>query len=393
MAAVRSLDDTDAMPGALRAPLRIAWFGHASGRRADGLSAYSRSVVRGLTARGVATQFFSHLSDGSTAPSDDHVQLRSLRFKTITWSLPGSLERIDRALSDFRPDVAHVSVSFSMLEGTLRTLVQHRGIPAVATVHLPYAASSSSRGRVLRGLYRFHARHLAGYDRCIALSDEQRDLLIESGCSPERVTVIHNGVDTDDITPGPSSLHARLGAGLIVVYLGRIDPEKRVAALVRSFLRLRWPEDHVLVIAGAGSQRDRIRRLTEGHANVRVLGMISDAADRADLLRGADIFVLPSTAEGLSLSLLEAMAAGTAIIATDAGEDGAALGDAGLLLPVYPLEPALSAALRRLGEDAALRAALGKRARARVEAGYALRGNVDRLIDVYSTLSTRSAAA
>jgi len=393
VAAVRKLDTDPLLSTVETRPLRIAWFGHASGKRADGLSAYSRAVAGALAERGLQIQFFSHGADGAVAPAGEHVQLRSMRFKTVTWSLPGSLQHIDDALARFQPDVVHVSISFSLLEGALRALAHHRGIPVVATVHLPYAAPGSARARVLRGLYRFHARHLALYDRCVALSDEQRELLVESGCAADRVTVIHNGIESESITPGTSSLHESFAATLIVLYIGRLDPEKRVSALVRSYLALDWPDDHVLLVAGTGSQETRIRRIAEGHRNVHVLGMVGDADTRLDLLRAADIVVLPSTAEGLSLSLLEAMAAGSAVIATDAGEDGAALGDAGILLPVYPLEPQLSAALRRLGEDAALRSALGKRARARVEAHYSLRANIDQLIDLYTTLIQRSAAA
>lgn len=386
MVAVRTLDtDARATPGTRS--LRVSWFGHASGARADGLSAYSAAIVGALKARRVETQFFSHTADGADAPSDEHVQLRSLRFKTITWSAPGSLERVGKALERFDPDVVHVSISFSMLEGAVRGLAHYRGIPTVATVHLPYAASSSSRGRVMRGLYRFHARHLALFDRCIALSDDQRRLLIEAGVSADRITVIHNGIDTS----APRRKRARR-AGVTVGYLGRLDPEKRVAALVRSFLSLGWPAGNKLVIGGTGSQERQIRRMAAGHPTVEVLGMVSHDKARL-LLDSSDIFVLPSTAEGLSMSLLQAMAAGAAVIATDVGEDGAALGDAGILIPVRPLEPSLTAALRRLGEDPELRAALGRRARARVEASYSLRANVDRLLEVYAPLSGRTVAA
>ena len=114
--------------------------------------------------------------------------------------------------------------------------------------------------------------------------------------------------------------------------------------------------------------------------------MIADDETRLDLLRAADVFVLPSTAEGLSLSLLEAMSAGCAVVATDAGEDGAAIGNSGLVIPVYPLEPSLSQAMLRVHDDAALRRALGRRARVRAQASYSLRANVDRLESLYADL-------
>jgi glycosyltransferase involved in cell wall biosynthesis len=252
--------------------------------------------------------------------------------------------------------------------------------------------SASTRARVLRELYRFHARRLARFDSIVALSPTQRQLLIDVGCAADRIVVIPNGVDTEGITPGVSRLRAELDATFVAVYLGRLDPEKRVTQLARSFVEQGWPGDHLLLIGGAGTQRRQLQRLSTQHPQVRLLGMIADDEARLDLLRAADVFVLPSTAEGLSLSLLEAMSAGCAVVATDAGEDGAAIGDSGLVLPVYPLEPSLSQAMRRVHDDAALRRALGRRARVRAQASYSLRGNVDRLESLYADLRGEVAA-
>jgi glycosyltransferase involved in cell wall biosynthesis len=367
-------------------PARVAWFGHAEGRRADGLSTYSRETVAALSARGVDVLFFAHAVDGDVAPAAESVQLRALRLKTVTLSLPGSAERIAEALDEFQPDVVHCSWSFSLLDGAIGRMARSRGAATVATFHLPYAAPRSARGRVLRGLYRFHSRGLAEYDRCVALSEDQRDLLVEAGYPAERIVVVHNGVDTAAITAGPSPLRADLGARFVVAYLGRLDPEKRVTHLIRSFLDLGWPEDHLLVIAGGGAQERRVARLAQANPAVRLLGVVSDPALRLDLLRAADVFVLPSTAEGLALSMLEAMSASCAVVATDAGEDGVALGDAGIRIPVVPLEPHLGDALRRLRDDASLRSELGRRARARVVERYDLRANVERLLALYDEL-------
>ena len=380
-------------PAAPPPSLRVAWFGHAEGRRADGLSTYSREIVQGLRLHGVEVQFLSHALDGDIAPAPLHAQLRALRFKTMTLPLRGSAERIERALDEFHPDVVHCSWSFSLLDGQIGRMARRRGAATVATFHLPYAAPHSARGRVLQALYRYHVRNLQQYDACVALSDGQRDLLVEAGYPASRIEVIHNGVDVDAITPGPSSLKQRLGARFVVLYMGRLDPEKRVAALVETFLGLHWPEDHLLVIAGDGVQRSRIRRLAEGHGNVRVLGVVTDPEERLSLLRGSDVFVLPSTAEGLALSMLEAMAAGCAVVATDVGEDGAALGDSGMHIPAHPLSPHLRNALETLRHDEPLRAALGLRARARVAERYGLDGNLDALLGIYRRLRPGAAAA
>jgi glycosyltransferase involved in cell wall biosynthesis len=374
------------------APLRVAWFGHFQGRHGNGLAAYSRQTVAAMRARGIEVLFFAH-REGAVTPAPRQVELRAVHLKTVTVSLPGSLDRIAAELTRFQPDVIHVSVSFSLLDGAVASLANHRHIPAVATVHLPYGTLHSARARVLREIYRFQAWRLANFDAIVALSEGQRALLVESGCDAARIVVIPNAVDTDRFKPGRSRLRAALKGRFVVVYMGRLDPEKRVPHLVRSFLAQGWGDDHLLIIVGGGTQRRRLERLAAEHPQVRLLGVLSDEEDRVDVLRAADAFVLPSTAEGLSLALLEAMSAGRAVIATDAGEDGAVAGDAGLVIPVSPLEPALGDALRRLHDDTALRRTLGDRARARALESYSLGTNIDRLEKLYLELRTAGADA
>jgi glycosyltransferase involved in cell wall biosynthesis len=374
-------------------PLRVAWFGHFQGRHGNGLAAYSRQTVAAMRDRGMEVLFFAHREGGGTAAPRQDVQLRAVRLKAVTVSLPGSLERIAAELTRFQPDVVHVSVSFSLLDGAVASLAQHRHIPAVATVHLPYGAMHSTRARILREVYRFQAWRLAHFDAIVALSEGQRALLVESGLDSARIVVIPNAVDTDRFMPGRSRLRTAFKGRFVVVYMGRLDPEKRVPHLARSFLGQGWGDDHLLLIAGGGSQRRQLQHLAASHPQIKLLGIISDVDDRVDLLRAADIFVLPSTAEGLSLALLEAMSVGRAVIATDAGEDGAVVGDAGVVIPVSPLEPALGEALRRLHDDTELRRSLGERARARALELYNLRTNVDRLEQLYQDLRTTRPSA
>jgi glycosyltransferase involved in cell wall biosynthesis len=176
-----------------------------------------------------------------------------------------------------------------------------------------------------------------------------------------------------------------LGAALVVSFLGRLDPEKRVEELIHSFVARRWPADHLLLIAGSGSQDRRLRALTGQDSPVRFLGMVTRFEDRLELLRASDIFVLPSTAEGLSLALLEAMAAGCAIISTDAGEHGAVLDGAGVVIPVHPLEPALAEAMERLRADPDARRRLGEAARRRAVENHSLDRYIDDLLHLYAS--------
>src|SRR5579884_1133237 len=191
-------------------PNRIAWFGHASGARADGLSTYSREHVAALTAMGISVRFFAHRLDGEVTPVSDSVLLGAARFKTVTVPAPGTRRRIAAVLDEFQPDVCHISLSFSLLDASIIAAAKRRDIPTVVTVHLPYAAPQSARGRVLRGLYRFHTGALLAADHIVALSDEQAELLCSVGCRASRITVLPNSIDTDAFSPGPSALRERL---------------------------------------------------------------------------------------------------------------------------------------------------------------------------------------
>jgi glycosyltransferase involved in cell wall biosynthesis len=375
-------------------PLRVAFLGHAEGRRGDGLSTYSRETVRALRAAGADVRFFAHREDGDILPvgAAEAVLLRAWHFKTVTIPRPGSMRTIRAALAAFAPDVVHISWSFSLQDGAISRAAHRLGAVCVATFHLPHGPAGTVRAAVLRGLYRYHRTQMSHVDRCIALSDEQRGLLERAGYPAARLAVIPNGVDTDAVRPGPSTLREDLGARLVVLYIGRLDPEKRVTALVDSFLSLGLPDDHVLCIAGDGVQRRVLGRVAAGHRNVRVLGLVT--AQRAlHLLRGCDVFVLPSTAEGLALSLLEAMAAGCAVVATDAGEDGRALAGAGVVIPVHPLRPALDEALRSLVSDVALRARLGGAARRRAVERYGMVAHSRRVLAVYASAAEGAAEA
>ncbi|MBV8301625.1 MAG: glycosyltransferase family 4 protein, partial [Candidatus Dormibacteraeota bacterium] len=241
-------------------PRRVAWFGHASGSRADGLSTYSREHVVALTERGITVKFFAHTHDGFVTPVPHPVMLRAGRFKTVRIPLPGTAARVAMELERFHPDVVHLSLSFSLLDGWILAECRRRRMPSVVTVHLPYAAPSSARGRVLRELYRFHATAMLSADRVIALSPEQSSLLRSVGCDPSRIMVLPNSIDTAAFAPGVSALRERLGADFVVAYAGRLDPEKRVTALVESFRRQPWNSRCALVIAGSGSQERQVRR-------------------------------------------------------------------------------------------------------------------------------------
>lgn len=363
--------------------MNIAWFGHKARGRGDGLITYSREVTRQLRARGQRVTFFYHAPE-DTAGDPNSVRIGSLRaFHHDLIPAPGAREIILEKLAADDVAVAHVSLSFSLLDLSLPDLCHSLGIPIVATLHVPYDRRPGLWASGTRVLYRFFARTLARYDAAIVFSVEQRNLLVRYGLTAEKVAVIPNGVDQQTFSPGPSEYKAEIGAELLVVYCGRVDPEKHVRALLDAWLGLGLPADHKLVVVGSGRDYEPLQKRYDAHEQITFTGLITDRGRLLEILRAADIFVLPSMVEGLSLSMLEAMACGTAVIATDVGSDGEALGGAGLLVDPGKLSAQLPLALDTLVRFPRFRGELSVLARQRVEQRYALDATIQRMLDLY----------
>ena len=373
-------------------PLRIAWLGHQSGRAGDGLLTYSREIVAGLRARGVKVFFVHH--GALPALTDDSLTLRSLTGShRYIISSPRTKRTITDLLRRERVDLVHVSLSFStLIDFGLPELCHELGLPVVATFHVPYDSRFGLWQGISTAVYRLYAQSLASFDRVIIFSEQQKTLLEHYGVPADNVAVIPNGVDIDKYAPGPSDFKQSLNASALVGYLGRVDPEKNVDILVRAFQDVDAAEDVKLVVVGSGSDKRRLDR-RYGNARVVFTGQVIDEADRIAMLRAMDIFVLPSMVEGLSLSLLEAMACGVAPVATDVGSDGEALRGAGILVDTKDLDGQLRLALRTLIDFPEFRAELGQRARARAVERYSLSENLDRLLGVYRELRPAAGAA
>jgi glycosyltransferase involved in cell wall biosynthesis len=174
----------------------------------------------------------------------------------------------------------------------------------------------------------------------------------------------------------------------LVVSVGRLAPEKNYAILVEAVgqLRPRYPQVRCL-LAGSGPCRDEllavIGRLGLGE-HVKLAGRRKDIAD---LLGAADTFVLPSDKEGLPVSVLEAMAAGRAIVVTAVGGMPEVIrdGENGLVVP--PGSPgAVAAAIARLMDDGSLRKSLGDTALADAERQFGIDRVTDTIARLYADL-------
>jgi glycosyltransferase involved in cell wall biosynthesis len=363
-------------------PLRVGWLGHKSATIGDGLRTYSREITGGLRERGHEVVFIHQEPDLADARESFAVQGIPAFQRRVVFARPGSRRRIEELLREHEVDLVHLSIPFSTLDFRLPLLCQALGIPIVATFHVPFARQRSFWAAMAAGLHRLYAPTLAQCQRVVVLGEQQRGLLLSLGVSAGRIAVLPNGVDVERYSPAPSAFRAELGADRIFTYIGRIDPEKQVDALVRAFLAESPPPTYRLVIVGAGVE---LARLRGRHRDPRVvfLGAVQDEARRIEVLRAADAFFLPSRVEALSIAMLEAMACGTAVVATDVGNDGDAIRGAGIVIDPTRTVPELRAAIRSLIESPALCQELGGLARQRAVERFSIDDNIAGLLRLY----------
>jgi len=362
--------------------MKIAWFGHKARERGNGLITYSKEITQGLRALGHDIVFFYHGKEH--VPDPNGVRIGSFNvFSHAIISSPNARTVITQKLQEEDVSVAHVSLSFSLLDFSLPEICHDLGIPIVATFHFPYDRRMGLWPTGTRAMYRLYARPLSRYDAVIVFSEEQRTLLDSYGLPASQIAVIPNGVDTEAFAPGPSDYKAEVQASLLTTYCGRIDPEKNVSILLEAWCSLDLPPEHKIVVVGAGGEYERLLNRYSTNEQVIFTGLIMDRDRLVQILRDTDIFVLPSEVEGLSLSMLEAMACGAAVIATDVGSDGEALRDAGLLVDPKQLTGQLPLALETLTRFPHFRRELSKLARRRVEERYSLETNLRRVLNLY----------
>lgn len=216
---------------------------------------------------------------------------------------------------------------------------------------------------------------LARFPHVIAVSSDIREVLRRAGADPARVTVVLNGIDPDAFRRTPQAVpQARAAFGvtsgdLVFGAVGRLEPQKEFATLISSFAPIAAAHPSArLLIAGDGSLRAALDDGIRGQGltgRVRLLGHVADVP----LLHHAlDVFVQASSYEGTPNAVLEAMALGTPIVATDAGGTAELARDGAEALIVPSRDGrALTAAMTHVVERREAAAARATAARRRVE--------------------------
>jgi glycosyltransferase involved in cell wall biosynthesis len=292
---------------------------------------------------------------------------------------------LGRALSSIEPTVVHIH--FASRGSTLRKMllarmVIHARRPLI--LHAHGADFDNFHRRLPDALRSMVNRTLQQANMVIVLSSQWREFFIrECELAPSQVTVLSNPVRV------PARCPDRSGRGEVqFLHLGRLGKRKGAYDLVNAFTALpaQLRGRARLVLAGDGDV-DGVRQLAQPLGDrVRVLSWI-DSAERDRLLAESDVFVLPSYAEGVPMSLLEAMAAGLPAITTGVGgiPDVFTHGAEGLLVTPGDRGQLTTALAQYIGDEAA-RLAAGRRAHERAR-GFDVHAYARRLAELYQRIA------
>ncbi|NHC46352.1 glycosyltransferase family 4 protein [Motilibacter aurantiacus] len=321
-------------------------------------------------------------------------------------SSPRAAADVRHLLAESPVDVMHLHNPYPLISLDVVRAARAAGVPVVQTVH-------NHRHTCMKGTYQreghdcrdclthrspwpgvHHAcyrdsraqsavmaaallRHRSTYqliDRFIALTPEIEASLLASGFPASRITIKPNSVPD----PGPAS---SLGEGF--AFVGRLSEEKGVLALIEAWSRFEPGSLGRLRIAGDGPARDEVDRLAASRPDIDVLGRVEPDAV-ADLLATSAALAVPSLwAEALPLVVLEALAAGRALLVTDMGGlPGVVDDEVGLVVP--PSVDGLADGLVALARDREGLTRRGAAARARYLTRYHPSVVTESLVAVYT---------
>ncbi|GAA0999129.1 hypothetical protein GCM10009555_099730 [Acrocarpospora macrocephala] len=302
----------------------------------NGAAYFTHRLATGLAARGVDVHVVCASDDGKPRlDREDGVVLHRLRsarllvHPTMRVTVPAGLGRtVDRLIERIGPDVVHTQGHFVVGRAAVGA-ARRGGVPVVATnhfmpdnlfqfAHIP----SGLRARVGALAWRDFSRVFAKADHVTTPTPIAAGLLTGKGFGRE-VEPVSCGIDLRRFRPQPRAW-ARQRFGVpdrpTILFVGRLDEEKRLEELVRALPQVMNHVDAQIVLVGSGNRRESLERLAARIGvgeRVRFLGFVPDA-DLQEVYSVADVFAMPGVAELQSIATLEAMATGLPVVAADA---------------------------------------------------------------------------
>jgi sugar transferase (PEP-CTERM/EpsH1 system associated) len=303
------------------------------------------------------------------------------------------LFRLAKIMRQFRPHIVHTR-NFGALEG----------VAAARMARVPVAIHSEHgyELEIMKGLpfrRRVLCRALFGMtDAVFTVTADLRDYHAkQSWLAARKISVIHNGVNTNVFSPRPECAQQTREAlqipqdRLVIGSVGRLVPIKDHATLLRAAeLLVRQGKNIHLLIVGSGPEQTKLDAYAAASPELAGRTTFTGSSDRvAQLLNAMDVFALPSINEGMSNTLLEAMACGLPIVATKAGGNSE-LADEGRSAYLFPVRDvhALSQILGRLVDAPEIRSVFGKAARLRALQQFSLANMVEQYRGLYLRLAS-----
>jgi sugar transferase (PEP-CTERM/EpsH1 system associated) len=302
------------------------------------------------------------------------------------------------AIRSVKPDIVH-SRNWAAIEAVVAGWLTR----SCAVVHGEHGLEGDPDAKEPRRRIWFRRLAYELADRVLSVSCHLRDLHARrTGFRANRITVIHNGVDSRRFFPDPEArarMRAHLGIAedeFCIGCVGNLLPVKDhitllKAAEVLSRQTARWR----LIIAGEGPERAKLEEFIGQHPDWKQHVRLPGTSDGVpELLNAFDVYVLSSVAEGISNSLLEAMSCGLAVIATETGGNPEVVvdGESGVLFPVADFER-LASELDALRTNVGRRQQLGRQAIRRVRDEFSIEAMVRKYGEVYEDLGRKMPAA
>jgi alpha-maltose-1-phosphate synthase len=304
-------------------------------------------------------------------------------------------------------DLVHSHTWYANLAGHLASLLY--GIPHVVTVHSleplrPWKAEQLGGGYALSSWCERTAVESAA--AVIAVSRGMRDDLLAAypAVPGERVRVIHNGIDTAEYAPDPATdvleVYGVDPGAPTVVFVGRVTRQKGLPVLLRAAADID-PSVQLVICAGQADTPeieaevgDLARQLRASRARVVWLSGMLAKREVIQLLSHATVFACPSLYEPLGIVNLEAMACGTAVVASRVGgiPEVVTDGETGLLVPPADA-PALARAINTLATDGRRAAEMGRLGRKRAVADFGWDSIAAQTAGLYAELAATSPPA
>jgi glycosyltransferase involved in cell wall biosynthesis len=324
-------------------------------------------------------------------------------------SSSGAFQRLTDDVFDLAkelPAAAHPEAILHLLRTRQTNVLMIVGSPQTYDL-LPRIRKELPHVRVVDHLYNTvghlqnNRRHASEIDFHIVANEEVRDALLAAGEAPERIRIIHHGIDmkrfSQDAVPylvgGPPRL-AMAPSEKLVLYSGRFSEEKGVLRFVEIVRRMRKVPNVRFAMTGDGPLRPQVEEFILRHGlgdRVELLGIVDDAKP---YLRRADVVVIPSDVEGLPLVCLEALALGTPVVASKVGALGEVIqsGRTGFVVPPTDVEGFVRAIQGSLRLDSK-RTRLARTCRESVEEHFSIESARQKYYEVFRQLASQGAAS